>query len=222
MVIQRHRDAEDLHASEARHRRLAAELQLARGDLQAILDNVPARISFWDSASLNCFANRLALAEFGLSDSKIVGKHVREVIGEERYREARPYFDAALAGKESSRERIDQQADGSKRYSYLAYIPKRQDGVVVGMYTFATDVTELRNSYQRIRELVQRLETVREDERCSVARVLHEGIAQDLFALKLKVEHVQAFAADQDHVKEACGTRRGARQMHERHAPDCQ
>jgi PAS domain S-box-containing protein len=204
MVIQRHRDAEDLRASEARYRHLATELQEARGDLQAILDNVPARIASWDAASLNCFANRLAIAEFGLDTTGIVGKHVRDVIGEERYGEARSYIEAALAGEERSRERIDPQADGSKRYSYVAYIPKRQEGAVVGLYSFATDVTEVRNSYQRIRELVQRLETVREDERRSVARVLHEGIAQDLFALKLRVEHIQARAADQNYVKDAC------------------
>jgi signal transduction histidine kinase len=66
------------------------------------------------------------------------------------------------------------------------------------------DVTDVRNSYQRIRELVQRLETVREDERRSVANELHEGIAQDLFALKLRVEHIQARAADRNYVKEAC------------------
>jgi PAS domain S-box-containing protein len=204
MVIQRHRDAEDLRASEARYRQLATELQLAQGDLQAILDNVPARITSWDAASLNCFANRLAMAQFAVNATEIVGKHVRDVIGEELYREAKPYIAGALAGEVRSHEQIDLQADGSKRYSYVAYIPKRQEGVVVGLYVFATDVTEVRNSYQRIRDLVQRLETIREDERRSVARVLHEGIAQDLFALKLRVDHIQARAADQDCVKETC------------------
>jgi PAS domain S-box-containing protein len=204
MVIQRHRDAEDLRASEARYRQLTAELQLAQGDLQAILDNVPARITSWDAASRNCFANRLAMAKFGVNPTGIVGKHVREVLGEERYCEAKPYIEAALAGEERSHEQIETQADGSLRYSYVAHIPKRQEGVVVGLYVFATDVTELRNSYQRIRELVQRLETVREDERRSVAKDLHEGVAQDLFALKLRVEHIQARAADQNFVKEAC------------------
>jgi PAS domain S-box-containing protein len=204
MVIQRHRDAEDLHASAARYRQLATELQLARGDLQAILDNVPARITSWDAASLNSFANRLAMAEFDMNASEIVGKHVREVMGEVQYCEAKPYFEAALAGEEQSHEQIEPQADGSQRYSYVAHIPKRRDGAVVGLYSFATDVTEVRNSYQRIRELLQRIETVREDERRSVAKDLHEGIAQDLFALKLRVEHIHARAADQHHVKEAC------------------
>jgi PAS domain S-box-containing protein len=204
LVIQRHRDAEDLRASEARYRQLTTELQLAQGDLQAILDNVPARITSWDAASLNCFANRLAMAKFGVNGTEFVGKHVREVIGEERYREAKPYIEAALAGEERSHEKIEPQADGSRRYNYVAHIPKRQEGVVVGLYVFVTDVTEVRNSYQRIRELVQRLETVREDERRSVAKDLHEGIAQDLFALKLRVEHIQARAADQNYVKEAC------------------
>ncbi|MDE2349968.1 MAG: PAS domain S-box protein [Gammaproteobacteria bacterium] len=52
------------------------------------------------------------------------------------------------------------------------------------------DVTELRSSYERIRELAQRLEVVRAEERRDVALSLHEGIAQDLFAAKLGVANL--------------------------------
>jgi PAS domain S-box-containing protein len=53
--------------------------------------------------------------------------------------------------------------------------------------TFA-DVTDERQAFDRIRALAQRLETVREDERRSVAQLLHEGIAQDLFAMQLMLK----------------------------------
>ncbi len=196
MVIQRHQDAEKLGASEAHHRRLAAELQVVRADLQAILDNVPARITLWDADSINCFANLMAVAHFSPTAGDIVGKHVRAVIGEEQYRTAKPFIEAGLAGERQSHEQIDPQPDGSRRYSHVDYIPKIEDGVVVGMYVVATDITDVRNSYERIRELAQRLETVREDERRAVAQVLHEGVAQDLFAMKLGVNQLQAQAAD--------------------------
>jgi len=54
------------------------------------------------------------------------------------------------------------------------------------------DITEQRDSYERIRELAQRLETVREDERRSVAYTLHEGVAQDLVAATLDLNRLRA------------------------------
>jgi two-component system sensor histidine kinase UhpB len=65
------------------------------------------------------------------------------------------------------------------------------------------DVTALRESYRRIRELAQRLETVREDERRAIAQVLHEGLAQDLFAMKLNLDRLQAQATGRAGVTQA-------------------
>lgn len=58
------------------------------------------------------------------------------------------------------------------------------------LYTF-TDVTELASSRERIRALAQRIESVREEERASLARTLHEGLAQELFAAKLCVARLR-------------------------------
>jgi two-component system, NarL family, sensor histidine kinase UhpB len=60
---------------------------------------------------------------------------------------------------------------------------KRPSGVVG---TFA-DVTALRDSLERIRQLAQRMEDVREQERRELALLLHEGLAQDLFSMRLAV-----------------------------------
>jgi two-component system sensor histidine kinase UhpB len=70
--------------------------------------------------------------------------------------------------------------------------------------TTVEDITELRNSYERIRELAQRLETVREDERRSVAHALHEGVAQDLVAATLDLNRLRAQAGDDPKVAQAC------------------
>jgi len=47
-----------------------------------------------------------------------------------------------------------------------------------GLYALATDITELRSSHERIRNLAQRLETVCEDERKKVSWMLDERVAQ--------------------------------------------
>jgi len=173
-------------------RNLAETLRIAQADLQAILDNVPARIAAWNADYSNRFINRKAEQDFGKPATAAAGKPVWEVIGADRFGRARPYIDAALAGSAQSHEQIDRQADGSPRYSQVSYIPKRRGETVVGLYTLAVDVTEVRSTFEKIRALAQRLEQVREQERRSISQVLHEGLAQDLFAMKLGIEHLQS------------------------------
>ncbi len=175
-------------------RRLAEQLRDARADLQAVLDNVPARITSWLADYTIRFANKVAAAQFGVKADEIAGKHVSEIVGEERFRRAKPYIDAAFAGEAQSFEQIDPQPDGSNRYSMVAYVPEVKNGSVVGLYALANDITDLRASRQRIRDLAQRLEIVREDERKSVSRMLHERIAQDLFAVKLWIKQLATAA----------------------------
>ena len=81
------------------------------------------------------------------------------------------------------------RSDGGKRNRFLATIE---------------DITGLRNSYERIRELAQRLETVREDERRSVAHALHEGVAQDLVAATLDLNRLRAQTGGDARTIEAC------------------
>ncbi len=53
----------------------------------------------------------------------------------------------------------------------------------------------LRAAHARTRELAERLAAVREEERRQVAVLLHDGIAQDLFALQLDVGRLKPLAA---------------------------
>ncbi len=187
-------------------RQLTVDLRSAQEDLQAILDNVPARITSWHADSTNHFVNQVAAAQLGIPANEAAGKHIQEILGPERYARAKPYIEAALAGERQSYEQVDALPDGSPRYNHVELVPKRPDpdGNVVGLYGLATDVTALRESYRRIRELAQRLETVREDERRSIAQVLHEGLAQDLFAMTLVLNLLRTRATDRAGVTQVC------------------
>jgi PAS domain S-box-containing protein len=65
-----------------------------------------------------------------------------------------------------------------------------QDSGPSGVVGTFFDVTALRESVERIRELVQRVEDVREQERHELALLLHEGLAQDLFSARLALENM--------------------------------
>jgi len=185
-------------------RQLTDELRSAREDLHTILDNLPARITSWHPDSTNHFVNLVAATRFGVAADEAVGKHASEVLGPDRYARAKPHMDAALAGERRSYEHVDTWPDGSRHHSHVVFVPKLREGEVQGLYALATDVTELRQSYQRIRDLAQRVEMVREEERRSIAHTLHEGIAQDLFAVKLGLDHLRREIKDSSGASAAC------------------
>ena len=184
--------------------RLTADLALARADLQAILDNVPARISSWNADNTNRFINRSAEEQYGMTSAQAFGRAAREIVGASRFREAERFVQAALDGERQSRDAIDRRPDGSLRYSQVTYVPNIVDSEVRGLYVLAIDVTELRNSYERIRDLVQRLESIRELERRNLALMLHEGIAQDLAAAKMGLDRMQPHVTSDRDIERLC------------------
>ena len=171
-------------------RRLDQELQQSRADLAAVLDNVPAQITCWNRDYTNLFANRAALQDFGRNQEQTTGRPMREVMGEERFLQKKPFLDAALAGERRGQELVLHRSDGGVRYHQVDYVPKTHEGVVTGVYVLAVDVTTLHEAGRRVEDLAQTLETVREKERRAISISLHEGIAQELFATKLSLEHL--------------------------------
>ncbi len=170
--------------------RLSAELRQAHADLQTIVNAVPASITSWHRDLTNRFANSAARARYGILSDQMFGRDLRQVLGDERFEQAWPLIQRALAGEVASHEHAEDDESGSARHSHSYYIPEFKDGAVAGLYALTFDITELRRSHEQIRRLLRRLETVREEERRAVSVALHDGIAQDLFALKLGLDHL--------------------------------
>lgn len=122
-------------------------------DLRAVLDHVPAMIGYWDRNLRNRFGNCAYKTWFGIEPEQMPGMHIRDVIGEERYRLNLPFIEAALRGEEQVFERvIPVPEDHTKlRYSFAHYIPDWVDGVVQGFYVLVSDITpikEIEAAYQ--------------------------------------------------------------------------
>jgi len=149
-------------------RRIAAELQQAKADLQAILDHMPARITSWNRDGTNCFANRVAESQYGIEPGSATGRHVRDIIGEQRFQHSHDRIEAVFGGTPQSYETAETLSDGSARYSHVTAVPKVMDGQVVGSYVLSTDITELHNAQQALRikleELQRSDEALRESE----------------------------------------------------------
>lgn len=183
-------------ALEAENQRLRAELQaLAHGqaalgrfssrleqaldqrtrDLQSILDNMPAMIAYWDRNLINRFGNHAYRFWFGIDPTTLAGRHIREVIGEERYRLNLPYIEGALAGQPQTFERTIPVPDGTVRDSLANYVPDIVDGEVQGFYVLVSDITPLKITEAALRASEERYRAVVEDQTEVIARIQPDG-----------------------------------------------
>lgn len=129
----------------------SADLRHHERHLQALLNSVSSMIGYWDRTLHNRFANHAYRDWFGVEPATIPGKHIREVIGEERYRLNLPYIEAVLNGVAQQFERAIPSPDGrSVRYALARYLPDIVDGEVRGFFVEVVDVTSIKSSEQAL------------------------------------------------------------------------
>ena len=122
--------------------------------LRLFAENVPALTVSWDE-NLRCrFANKAFTEYFGLGAGNIVGKHVRELLGEAVYREIEGYFAQVLQGRPVTYQRTLSGENGERRYIEVRLLPQVGDhGEVLGCFAVTTDITEHKLTEERIRRM---------------------------------------------------------------------
>jgi len=143
--------------------------------LRAMLDNMPSLIAYWDSQQRNCFANRAYRTWLGLDPERIPGMHLREVIGEERYRLNLPYIEGVLRGERQEFERLVSSPDGAVRHSLAQYIPDVVEEEVRGFYVMVFDITSIKLVEQAYRDSEERYRKVVDDQTELIGRYTPEG-----------------------------------------------
>jgi PAS domain S-box-containing protein len=135
-------------------------LAQASVDLRTVIDNMPALIVYWDQHLLNRFANSAYQLWFGQSPDEISGRHMRDVISEERYEKIAQKIDSVLNGNTEIFERSVECADGELRHALFSYVPDIVDGSVKGFYGIITDVTALKQAQSEKLAALEQLQSV--------------------------------------------------------------
>jgi two-component system, sensor histidine kinase and response regulator len=125
-----------------------------------VLDHIPAMVGYWRSDLTNRFANSAYLDWFGLEPEDIRDRHIRDVIGEDRFRLNLPYIEAALRGEPQVFEREIVDPKGNKRSSMASYVPAWEGGEITGFFAFVSDITPLKQAERSRTEAQTRLQSV--------------------------------------------------------------
>ena len=91
VVLETNRDITDRRQAEERLRRSERELRV-------LTDSMPALICYVDTDERYRFVNQTYTEWFGIPRDQLIGKKVREVVGDAAYQEIRPQILQALEG----------------------------------------------------------------------------------------------------------------------------
>ena len=139
--------------------RRVAERALEKNErlLRTITDNLPALISYVGRDLRYLFVNRGYEEVFGCPAEEIVGKHVRDLLGREYYRQYESVISRVLAGEETTSEGRLRTASGDERWVMVRYVPDYgADRKVVGFFTLVSDITERRQAEEESRRTKER------------------------------------------------------------------
>ncbi|TGK07925.1 PAS domain S-box protein [Leptospira semungkisensis] len=128
-------------------------------DFLFLANNLPSLIGYWDANQLNRAANDAYLDWLGIGMNDISGMHIKDVLGEELYRQNLPHIERALKGERQIFERAIPYTDGRPtRYALTYYVPDILDGKVVGFSVISNDVSEIRNTKLELIRAKEQLE----------------------------------------------------------------
>ena len=140
--------------------RMEAELRQSEERQRATLDALPALVLHIDDSMRYRFANLRFEEWFDRSREDLVGRTVRENVGEETYAFVEPFMLRALSGERVGWERWVDFPTG-RRFLSTEYIPTRDgEGRVTGFDALATDLTEERLDKEALADAKARTDAV--------------------------------------------------------------
>ena len=111
--------------------------------LRIITDNIPAMISYTGAEDLVYRSvNQTLVDNFGMPAEQIIGRQIKEIIGEEEFNRVLPYIERVRNGERVEYESIA-SIHGEARWYHINYIPEiNNDGEVTNIIALAFDSTD--------------------------------------------------------------------------------
>ncbi len=137
------------------HKRMEAELGRTRAHLDAVVDNMPALVGYWDAHAVTRFANRDFQAAVGLPADRLIGCALPDIfasVDPQGYAAIAPRVAAVLAGRRQDFECALLTTSGLRQLHVTLVPAQPEDGRIDGFYGTWFDITGTKALELRQRE----------------------------------------------------------------------
>ncbi len=157
-----------------------AELRNLNDKFMKIADSIPGYIAYVNAETLQYeFVNVAFEKSFGIPREKIIGNHIKEIIGEKNYQFALKYINEVKKGKSASYENTFELTSG-KRWIQVNYSPVFDaSGQVTSIAVLSYDMTEQKMVEQSLKESESRYRVLLDLAVDGILLGSHEGIVTD-------------------------------------------
>jgi PAS domain S-box-containing protein len=173
--------------------------QLSEREFSTLVENSPDVICRLDRDCKYIYASPALETLTGVSIENFLGKTLREA--------AQPgfdwnSFDAACRAAIESRKLFQHSFTFNERDYSTRLIPEfSADGTVESVMTITEDVTDRLRSERELVQLTVRLFDIQDQERRRIARELHDGTAQNLFAISLNLQKLFQLSSGNEEIQ---------------------
>jgi len=181
--------------------RVEKELALQRSEQQIriVANSLPALIGYADTNERFIWVNRTFEEWWQISHHEVAGKHIREVLGNDRYETVRQHVKTVLAGEAITFESAIRHSELGMREVVTSYVPEVSKGVVRGFFALLIDYTDIRHAQkqaQQDREAL--LHMTRVSTMSELANSLAHELNQPLTAILASAQAGQRFIKNEE------------------------
>jgi two-component system, sensor histidine kinase len=158
--------------------------------LRLVTNSLPVLIGYLDREERYRFANKAYEKWFLIKSEDLIGRKIRDVIGEVPYQNVKGYIDRGLDGESVAFESRMPYREDFVKYIHTCYVPDIRDGVVRGFYTLVTDITEqvhvrqaLEESEYKAKAMAEMLAATNQE-----LKLANDTLGKYNFELELRVE----------------------------------
>lgn len=194
-------------------KRAADHTQEQERQRRLILDSLPVLIAYCNRDAVYQYCNERYREWFKIPPEQVLGKTVREVIGDGPFAKVEHHIRKVLSGERTTFEKSLEFKHGEPRYVRVEYIPHvNENGDVAGYYAMIEDITESKRTERKLKEwsetleqrvaertevsraraeqlrnLAVKLTTAEQRERTNLAKKLHDELQQTLAGAKMRI-----------------------------------
>lgn len=129
-----------------------SESEKNRNQLKKITDNVPVLIALVDRTYKYIFANKAYEELYRIPLAEIIGSRTIDVIGEEAFNRACPYYEKAFSGETATYENTITNRDGKVVIIKVTYTPYYEEDGITGIIILTQDITNQKEMELKLKQ----------------------------------------------------------------------